>query len=177
MKRLSILLVLVIALFSNLDIKAQYHHDSPPNESQYDLLYIFDSSYFMNCFMVKDTSRTWFMGGDFQPYANMYQKWGWYLPYYKAWCDPSVPIVDGYVVGANVYNTEEGNQQTYAEAFAQEYVFRPTDIPYDDYVVCGVAIKIGDSEMDTWRTLCILDNNFDTISSTVFHNFNGKCVV
>lgn len=175
MKRLSILLVLVIALLSNLDIKAQYNHYPPPDAEQYDLLYVFDTSFFVDCFMTNDTNRTWYNpeGGYFQPYANTYQKWGWYLPYYKAWCDPSVPNIDGYVIGANSYTEYGENKHIYAEAFAQEYGFTSTTMPYDNYIVCGVAMKIGFNELDTYRNVCILDNNFDTISNTIFHTFNA----
>ena len=167
-----VLLILVFALFSlsNLDLKAQYHHIPPPDPSQYDLLYVFDTSFFIDCFMISDTNKTWFRTqGYSMPYSRMFQEWCFYGPYNKLWCNPTAPLIDGYVIGANSYNA---GQQTYAEAFAQDYYLDETNIPYNDYVVCGVAMKIGLSSIDTWRNICILDDNFDTISSTIFHTFN-----
>ena len=171
----SVLILLFTLLFSSLNLKAQYHFGYKPDSSQYDLLYVFDTTYFTNCFMTSDTNRTRLGSEDcFGYYADMYQKWGWYLPYYKAWCDTSVTIIDGYVIGANSYNPEPNNnkRENYAEAFAQEYYLDESAIPYDNYIVVGVAMKIDYESLDDLRKVCILNDNFDTLASTFFNTFN-----
>ncbi len=168
MKKIRVLLLVLICLCSNLNLKAQYNLVSPPDSSQYDLLYIFDTTYFTNCFMISDTNRTYipYLAGASTPYSNTYKKWGWYAPYYKAWCNPDVPVLDGFVIGAN-----SCNNQIYAEAFAQDYYLDQTNVPYDDYVVVGVAMKIQEP-LDDFRDICILNDNFDSISFTIFNTFN-----
>ncbi|MEE1302366.1 MAG: hypothetical protein UHD64_06230, partial [Bacteroidales bacterium] len=128
----SVLILLLALLFSNLNLKAQYNLIPPPDSSQYDLLYIFDTTYFSNCFSTSDTHRTRIPGvtGQSQPYSETYQQWKYYAPYNNLWCDPSAPIVEGYVIGANSWNN-----QIYAEAFAQDYYLDQTSIPYDNYVI------------------------------------------
>lgn len=169
MKKLVLVLFLSIALFSNLNLKAQYNLIPPPDSSQYDLLYIFDTTYFSTCFSTSSTHRTYIPGvqGAWLPYAETFKKWDWYAPYYNSWCNPSAPIVEGYVIGANSWNN-----QIYAEAFAQDYYLDQTSIPYDDYVIVGVAMKVGFEALDDFRHICILDDNFDTISTTIFNTFN-----
>ncbi len=165
----SFLILSLILLLTNLNLKAQYHHIPPPDSSQYDLLYIFDTTYFSNCFSTSDTHRTRipFVTGQSVPYSETYHQWKYYAPYYNLWCNPSAPIVEGYVIGANSYNN-----QIYAEAFSQDYYFDQTSIPYDNYVIVGVAMKVGYEALDTYRNICILDDNFDTISTTIFNTFN-----
>lgn len=165
----SVLILLLALLFSNLNLKAQYNLIPPPDSSQYDLLYIFDTTYFSNCFSTSDTHRTHIPGvsGASTPYSETYRQWRYYAPYYKSWCDTSAPIVEGYVIGATSYNN-----QIYAEAFAQDYYLDQTSIPYDNYVIVGVAIKVGFESLDDFRDICILDDNFDTISRTIFNTFN-----
>ena len=165
----SVLILLLALLFSNLNLKAQYNLIPPPDSSQYDLLYIFDTTYFSNCFSTSSTHRTYIPGvqGAWLPYAETFKKWDWYAPYYNSWCNPSAPIIEGYVIGATSYNN-----QIYAEAFAQDYYLDQTSIPYDNYVIVGVAIKVGFESLDDFRDICILDDNFDTISRTIFNTFN-----
>ena len=165
----SVLILLFTLLFSSLNLKAQYNLIPPPDSSQYDLLYIFDTTYFSNCFSTSDTHRTHIPGvtGQSQPYSETYRQWRYYAPYYKLWCDTSAPIVEGYVIGATSYNN-----QIYAEAFAQDYYLDQTSIPYDNYVIVGVAIKVGFESLDDFRDICILDDNFDTISRTIFNTVN-----
>lgn len=165
----SVLILLLALLFSNLNLKAQYNLIPPPDSSQYDLLYIFDTTYFSTCFSTSSTHRTYIPGvqGAWLPYAETFKKWDWYAPYYNSWCNPSAPIVEGYVIGATSYNN-----QIYAEAFAQDYYLDQTSIPYDNYVIVGVAIKVGFESLDDFRHICILDDNFDTISTTIFNTFN-----
>lgn len=165
----SVLILLLALLFSNLNLKAQYNLIPPPDSSQYDLLYIFDTTYFSTCFSTSSTHRTYIPGvqGAWLPYAETFKKWDWYAPYYNSWCNPSAPIVEGYVIGATSYNN-----QIYAEAFAQDYYLDQTSIPYDNYVIVGVAIKVGFESLDDFRDICILDDNFDTISRTIFNTFN-----
>ena len=165
----SVLILLLALLFSNLNLKAQYNLIPPPDSSQYDLLYIFDTTYFSTCFSTSSTHRTYIPGvqGAWLPYAETFKKWDWYAPYYNSWCNPSAPIIEGYVIGATSYNN-----QIYAEAFAQDYYLDQTSIPYDNYVIVGVAIKVGFESLDDFRDICILDDNFDTISRTIFNTFN-----
>ena len=165
----SVLILLFTLLFSSLNLKAQYNLIPPPDSSQYDLLYIFDTTYFSNCFSTSDTHRTHIplVSGGSTPYSETYRQWRYYAPYYKLWCDTSAPIVEGYVIGATSYNN-----QIYAEAFAQDYYLDQTSIPYDNYVIVGVAIKVGFESLDDFRDICILDDNFDTISRTIFNTFN-----
>lgn len=170
-----VLFLAIVILFS-LNLKAQYHYILPPDSNQYDLLYIFDTTYFTNCFMTNDTNRTHipYISGASTPYSETYRKWGWYAPYYKLWCDPNVPVLNGYVIGANSYNigTNSNNTEIYAKAFAQDYYLDQTNIPYNDYVVVGVAIKVGFESLDIYRDICILNDNFDTISTTIFNTSN-----
>ncbi len=174
MKKIKKLLIILVVLCSCLNLKSQYHFGYKPDSSQYDLLYVFDTTYFTNCFMTSDTNKTWYdVNSYYTPYADMYQKWGWYLPYYKTWCDTSVTIIDGYVIGANSYNPEQSDKrENYAKAFAQEYYLDETAIPYDNYVVVGVAMKIDIGSLDDLRKVCILNDNFDTLASTIFHTHN-----
>lgn len=168
MRKIKLLLALVVTLLFYSNIKAQYNLIPPPDSSQYDLLYIFDTTYFSNCFMTSDTNRTHLDSMDWTiRYSDMYQNWYYYSRYYNIWCDTSAPILEGYVVGANSYNN-----QIYAEAFSQDYYLDQTSIPYDNYVIVGVAMKVGYESLDTYRNICILDDNFDTISRTIFNTFN-----
>lgn len=175
MKKIVLILVFTLFSISSLNLKAQYHFDSPPDSNQYDLLYIFDTTFFTNCFMTSDTNRTYIpnIGAASIPYSYTYERWGWYAPYYKLWCDPNVPVLNGYVIGANSYNigSNSNNTEIYAKAFAQDYYLDQTNIPYDEYVIVGVAMKIREP-LDDFRTICILNDNFDTISSTIFHTFD-----
>ena len=174
MKRLTLFLVLW-SLVSSHEIKAQYNFVSPPNPAMYDLLYVFDTSRFANCFSTDDTLRTTIILDNGYTlhlatlYSDPYRKFDWYNKKNREWCNPDAPVPQGYVIGANTYNYKT---ERYAEAFAQEYHFANGDIPYNDYVICGVAIKLGIGALDDIRDLSILNENFDTIASTDFHTLN-----
>ena len=170
MKQFFLISILILAsLFSN--VKAQYNYIAPPDSNEYDLLYVFDTNYIVNCFLTDDTLHTsWsteFHDYDLRPYSLMYSKFGWYNKMNQEWCNPDAPLPDGYVIGANVIN----DSLRYAEAFAQEYTFRQGDIPYNDYVVVGVSIKVG-SDLDSTRHICVLNQNFDTLTAAIFHTWN-----
>ena len=178
MKQLILFLaVLVLTLFSN--VKAQYNYIDPPDSSEYDLLYVFDTNYITNCFLTDNPEKAIVYNPFTESYSTcppvygyVYSKFGFYNRINQEWCNPDTPLPDGYVIGANTYNNSH-----YAEAFAQEYTFQQGDIPYNDYVVVGVAIKIGISALDNYRSLCVLNQNFDTVSKTVFHTVNKMTAV
>ncbi len=176
MKRLTLFLLLWLGV-SLHEVQAQYNFVSPPNPSEYDLLYVFDTNYFANCFSTDDTLRTmipvdfgtWWDTLRLTPYSTPYSKFRWYNAKNREWCNPDAPVPDGYVIGANC---TEDTSAHYAEAFAQEYHFNDEDIPYNNYVVVGVAIKLGFGALDDVRDLSILDENFDTIATTIYHTLN-----
>ncbi len=169
MKRLSLFLVLW-SLISLNEIKAQYNYVQPPSANEYDLLYVFDTNHIANCFLTDNPTTTYFenpltgCGLNSYKYGYVYSKFEFYNKIYKEWCNPDAPLPQGYVIGANVID----DSLRYAEAFAQEYNFQQGDIPYNDYVIVGVAIKIGDF-LDSMRHVCVLNQNFDTIGMTVYH--------
>ena len=173
MKKARFLLVFIL-LFAMAELKAQYHYVDPPDSSQYDLLYVFDTSFVENCFSTDDTlififPTAYLTSGNNFSYSYPYSKFGWYNALKRQYCDPDAPMPDGDVVGANCYRDSNDNLVHYAEAFAQEYHL---EIPYNDYVICGVAIKLSISALDDYRNLCVLNDQFDTISSTIFHTTN-----
>ena len=171
MKQFFLISILILAsLFSN--VKAQYNYIDPPDSNEYDLLYVFDTNYIVNCFLTDDTLRTdWWLNEDhhyLQPsFGNIYSTFERYNKMNQEWCNPDAPLPDGYIIGANVID----DSLRYAEAFAQEYTFRPGDIPYNDYVVVGVSIKVG-SDLDSTRHICVLNQNFDTLTAAIFHTWN-----
>ena len=171
MKQFFLISILILAsLFSN--VKAQYNYIDPPDSNEYDLLYVFDTNYIVNCFMTDNplTVRCTLESGAIaidKSYGYQYSKFGWYNKVNKEWCNPNAPLPDGYVIGANVID----DSLRYAEAFAQEYTFRQGDIPYNDYVVIGVSIKVG-SDLDSTRHICVLNQNFDTLTAAIFHTWN-----
>ena len=168
MKR--IILIFTIASLFALNLKAQYNYVQPPSSSEYDLLYVFDTNYIVNCFLTDNPTNTSFTHpvsgsvASFFKFGYIYSKFEFYNQINKEWCNPDAPLPDGYVIGANVID----DSLRYAEAFAQEYSFQAGDIPYNDYVVVGVAMKIGDY-LDSMRHVCVLNQNFDTIGMTVYH--------
>jgi hypothetical protein len=172
MKKIGSFLV-VLFTFLTISTQAQYNHVAPPDSSKFDLLYVFDTSFFANCFSTSDTLRTRFSTSShdyvYYPYSRAYSKFDWYNTKNKEWCNPDAPLPQGYVIGANC---TEDTSAHYAEAFAQEYHFENGDIPYNDYVVCGVAIKLGINALDVYRHFYILNQNFDTIAYTLFHTTN-----
>ena len=179
MKQLILFLAVLVlsTLFSN--VKAQYNYIDPPDSSEYDLLYVFDTNYITNCFLTDNPEKAIVYNPFTESYSTcppvygyVYSKFGFYNRINQEWCNPDTPLPDGYVIGANTYNNSH-----YAEAFAQEYTFQQGDIPYNDYVVVGVAIKIGISALDNYRSLCVLNQNFDTVSKTVFHTVNKMTAV
>ena len=159
-------------------LQAQYNYIDPPDSSEYDLLYVFDTNYIVSCFLTDNPANTYFenpvtgTGLNGYKYGHIYSKFEFYNKINQEWCNPDTPLPDGYVIGANTYNNSH-----YAEAFAQEYTFQQGDIPYNDYVVVGVAIKIGISALDNYRSLCVLNQNFDTVSKTIFHTVNKMTAV
>jgi|GEM_PF-2443206 len=173
MKKIVLLFAITIALFSNSNLKAQYSYEGIPDSTQYDLLYVFDTSYFSNCFLSNNNMYhrlpVYSTGGFVltDRYAYMYDRFYYYAAYMRLWCNPDFPIIDGQVIGATI-----SNDSVYAEGFAQEYFFDQYDIPYDDYIICGVSIRIGNNSLHDWQNFVILDENFDTLSSTLFHTFN-----
>lgn len=165
MKTRLLLAAIVLGAFSQ-SAKAQYHYDQEPIESMYDYMYVFDTNYIINCFLSDDPLYFRLDYDDSHslecnPYSLPYSQFGWYNPLKVRFCDPTVPVPDGYIIGANIY---EGAR--YAEAFAQEYYLE--HMPRK-YVICGVAIKLGYNPMYEENRICILNQNFDTVSSTVFH--------
>ena len=171
MKRIILILSFTtVSLFSTL--KAQYNFVEPPDSNEYDLLYVFDTNYIVNCFMTDNQTRTdWWSDADHHyvgtAYGYTYSKFEFYNSINQEWCNPNAPLPDGYIIGANVID----DSLRYAEAFAQEYSFQQGDIPYNEYVVVGVALKIGDF-LDSMRHICVLNQNFDTIGMTVYHTEN-----
>ena len=172
-----VLLFLILASMFNI-LQAQYNYIDPPDSSEYDLLYVFDTNYIVSCFLTDNPANTYFenpvtgTGLNGYKYGHIYSKFEFYNKINQEWCNPDTPLPDGYVIGANTYNNSH-----YAEAFAQEYTFQQGDIPYNDYVVVGVAIKIGISALDNYRSLCVLNQNFDTVSKTIFHTVNKMTAV
>ena len=170
MKRIILILSFTIVSLFALNLKAQYNYVQPPSSSEYDLLYVFDTNYIVNCFLTDNPTNTSFTHpvsgsvASFFKFGYVYSKFEFYNQINKEWCNPDAPLPDGYVIGANVID----DSLRYAEAFAQEYSFQAGDIPYNDYVVVGVAMKIGDY-LDSMRHLCVLNQNFDTIGMTVYH--------
>ncbi len=165
MKTRLLLAAIVLGAFSQ-SAKAQYHYDQEPIESMYDYMYVFDTNYIINCFLSDDPLYFRLDYDDSHslecnPYSLPYSQFGWYNPLKVRFCDPTAPVPDGYIIGANIY---EGAR--YAEAFAQEYYLE--HMPRK-YVICGVAIKLGYNPMYEENRICILNQNFDTVSSTVFH--------
>ena len=180
MKRLSfnsLKYLFIYLILLSTDVKSQYNFVAPPSPATYDLLYVFDTNYFANCFSTDDTLRTmipvdfgtWWDTLRLTPYSTPYSKFRRYNAKNREWCNPDAPVPDGYVIGANC---TEDTSAHYAEAFAQEYHFDYGDIPYNDYVICGVAIKLGFGAVDDVRDLSILDENFDTIATTIYHTLN-----
>ena len=172
-----VLLFLILASMFNI-LQAQYNYIDPPDSNEYDLLYVFDTNYIVSCFLTDNPANTYFenpvtgTGLNGYKYGHIYSKFEFYNKINQEWCNPDTPLPDGYVIGANTYNNSH-----YAEAFAQEYTFQQGDIPYNDYVVVGVAIKIGISALDNYRSLCVLNQNFDTVSKTIFHTVNKMTAV
>ena len=170
MKRIILILSFTIVSLFALNLKAQYNYVQPPSSSEYDLLYVFDTNYIVNCFLTDNPTNTSFTHpvsgsvASFFKFGYVYSKFEFYNQINKEWCNPDAPLPDGYVIGANVID----DSLRYAEAFAQEYSFQAGDIPYNDYVVVGVAMKIGDF-LDSMRHVCVLNQNFDTIGMTVYH--------
>ncbi len=166
--RFFLLVVLFAGLFSVNELKAQYQFISEPDSTLYDTLYVFDTTYIVNCFQSLDTRRLYIPDGDHPwvdiPYARPFEKFAWYSALKAEVCDSTAPVPEGFVVGSNNYN---GTQ--YAEAFAQKYHL---DSMPENYVVCGVAIKLGSGALDDFREFCILDENLDTIATTHFHTVN-----
>ena len=173
-----IVLLLAFSLFLSVGAKAQQDHGLMPDSSEYDLLYVFDTTYFSNCFLSNNPLRhcvpnhpnigTGTSYWTWPAYSDMYATHKYYFPYYNLWCDSTAPAsLDGYVVGATIYN-----DSVYAEAFAQEYLFNQYDIPYDNYIICGVSIRVGGVGRHRWGNISILDENLDTISATLFHTDN-----
>ena len=178
MKRFFFLLVFTtVSLFSTL--KAQYNFVQPPNPATYDLLYVFDTNYITMCFATDNKMQTEFdydspwgvmhFAPPYIEYSRPYSKFGWYNVKNKEWCNPNAPVPDGYVIGAN--SIEDGTK-SYATAFAQEYNFEPGNIPYDNYVVVGVAIKLADNQLYEDKCFHILNQNFDTLATTLFHTWD-----
>ncbi len=163
---------LLVFLFASLlarEAEAQYQFISEPNYKLYDTLYVFDTTYMVSCFHSLDTTRIDFWWDDIHreisiPYSRPFADFAWYSALKARVCDSTVPVPQGNVIGSNNYN---GTQ--YAEAFAQHYDLDSMPV---NYVVCGVAIKLGWSALDDFRKLSILDNNFDTIATTYFHTVN-----
>ncbi len=173
MKKIVLSFAITIALFSSLNLKAQYSFEGVPDSSQYDLIYVFDTTYFSNCFLSNNNMYhrlPVYSTGGFaltDRYAFMYDKFTYYAPYMRLWCDPNFPIIDGQIIGAT-----KSNDSIYAEGFAQEYFFDQFDIPYNDYIICGVSIRVGKSSLSNYQNFAILDENLDTLSTTTFHTFN-----
>ncbi len=165
-------LLLAMFLLSFQSVKAQYQYNPEPYQGMYDTVYVFDTTYITNCFLTNDSLRLYVYDSIIStcssisqtPYSQPFAKFGWYSGLNKRVCNEEAPLPDGYIVGSNVYNGSR-----YAECFAQEY--RLDSMP-EDYVVCGVAIYLGSGALDDYRHLCILNQNFDTISMATFHTLN-----
>ena len=173
-----VLLFLIFASMFNI-LQAQYNFVQPPNPATYDLLYVFDTSFFANCFSTDNQMQVEF---DYETpwgtqhltpnnleYSKPYSQFGWYNVKNREWCNPNAPVPDGYVIGAN--SIEDGTK-SYATAFAQEYNFEYGNIPYDNYVVVGVAIKLADNQLYEDKCFHILNQNFDTLATTLFHTWD-----
>ena len=171
-----VLLFLILASMFNI-LQAQYNFVQPPNPATYDLLYVFDTSFFANCFSTDNQMQVEF---DYETpwgtqhltpnnleYSKPYSQFGWYNVKNREWCNPNAPVPDGYVIGAN--SIEDGTK-SYATAFAQEYNFEYGNIPYDNYVVVGVAIKLADNQLYEDKCFHILNQNFDTLTVPHFTN-------
>ena len=118
MKKARFLLVFIL-LFAMAELKAQYHYVDPPDSSQYDLLYVFDTSFVENCFSTDDTlififPTAYLTSGNNFSYSYPYSKFGWYNALKRQYCDPDAPMPDGYVVGANCYRDSNDNLVHYA---------------------------------------------------------------
>ena len=173
-----VLLFLILASMFNI-LQAQYNFVQPPNPATYDLLYVFDTSFFANCFSTDNQMQTEFdydspwgvqhLAPPNIEYSKPYSKFGWYNVKNREWCNPNAPVPDGYVIGAN--SIEDGTK-SYATAFAQEYNFEYGNIPYDNYVVVGVAIKLADNQLYEDKCFHILNQNFDTLATTLFHTWD-----
>ena len=176
MKR--VLLFLILASMFNI-LQAQYNFVQPPNPSTYDLLYLFDTNYITMCFSTDnqmqvefDYDTPWGVQHLAPPnieYSKPYSEFGWYNVKNQEWCNPNAPVPDGYVIGAN---SIENQTKPYATAFAQEYNFLVGDIPYNEYVVVGVAIKLAGEQSYEDNYLHILNQNFDTLATTLFHTWD-----
>ena len=173
-----VLLFLIFASMFNI-LQAQYNFVQPPNPATYDLLYVFDTSFFANCFSTDNQMQVEF---DYETpwgtqhltpnnleYSKPYSQFGWYNVKNREWCNPNAPVPDGYVIGAN--SIEDGTK-SYATAFAQEYNFEYGNIPYDNYVVVGVAIKLADNQLYEDKCFHILNQDFDTLATTLFHTWD-----
>ena len=173
-----VLLFMILASMFNI-LQAQYNFVQPPNPSTYDLLYLFDTNYITMCFSTDnqmqvefDYDTPWGVQHLAPPnieYSKPYSEFGWYNVKNQEWCNPNAPVPDGYVIGAN---SIENQTKPYATAFAQEYNFLVGDIPYNEYVVVGVAIKLAGEQSYEDNYLHILNQNFDTLATTLFHTWD-----
>ena len=173
-----VLLFLILASMFNI-LQAQYNFVQPPNPSTYDLLYLFDTNYITMCFSTDNKMQTEFdydtpwgvqhLAPPNIEYSKPYSEFGWYNVKNQEWCNPNAPVPDGYVIGAN---SIENQTKPYATAFAQEYNFLVGDIPYNEYVVVGVAIKLAGEQSYEDNYLHILNQNFDTLATTLFHTWD-----
>ena len=169
----------VLFIILTINVKAQYNFVQPPNPSTYDLLYLFDTNYITMCFSTDnqmqvefDYDTPWGVQHLAPPnieYSKPYSEFGWYNVKNQEWCNPNAPVPDGYVIGAN---SIENQTKPYATAFAQEYNFLVGDIPYNEYVVVGVAIKLAGEQSYEDNCLHILNQNFDTLATTLFHTWD-----
>ena len=169
----------VLFIILTINVKAQYNFVQPPNPSTYDLLYLFDTNYITMCFSTDnqmqvefDYDTPWGVQHLAPPnieYSKPYSEFGWYNVKNQEWCNPNAPVPDGYVIGAN---SIENQTKPYATAFAQEYNFLVGDIPYNEYVVVGVAIKLAGEQSYEDNYLHILNQNFDTLATTLFHTWD-----
>ncbi|MEE0961353.1 MAG: hypothetical protein U0L54_02260, partial [Bacteroidales bacterium] len=50
----------VLFIILSINVKAQYNFVQPPNPATYDLLYVFDTSFFANCFSTDNQMQTEF---------------------------------------------------------------------------------------------------------------------
>ena len=169
----------VLFIILTINVKAQYNFVQPPNPSTYDLLYLFDTNYITMCFSTDnqmqvefDYDTPWGVQHLAPPnieYSKPYSEFGWYNVKNQEWCHLNAPVPDGYVIGAN---SIENQTKPYATAFAQEYNFLVGDIPYNEYVVVGVAIKLAGEQSYEDNYLHILNQNFDTLATTLFHTWD-----
>lgn len=176
MKAKFLVLFGLIGMMLQYQSYAQYQFDPEPADTMYTYMYAFDTSYFVNCFLSDDPltlefdydwdeSREEYLGHASSPtYSKYYAELQYYTGLKRRFCDSTLPEVQGYVIGANCLGDEY-----YAEAFAQDFHLRGMN---DNYVVCGVAIKLNKMGLDDLRHLTILNNNFDTLSQAVFHTLS-----